>query len=181
MSLIYLPSPWIQTFKQPTLSSVSLSSASLRPVALHRSPIPPPTLHPPLPGWGQIIVPAPTPRPAPSCAPDTASCGRASPSAGTGSRSSAPPGSDHRCWTPGAARKQSAMALKLVQWMKCNKYEQRYAAVLLYRYAPVKKKKARNRLVKVLDCCAISPFSKSHHYFFPLHTCRNVIFKTHCV
>lgn len=106
MSLIYSPSPWIQTFKQPTLSSVSLLSAfryfptDLSPISL------PPTLSSSSsPGWGQIIVPAPTPRPAPSCAPDTASCGRASPSAGTGSRSSAPPGSDHRCWTPGAARK----------------------------------------------------------------------------
>lgn len=61
MSLIYSPSPWIQTFKQPTMSSVSLSSACLHQVALHPRyfpsdlpPMPPhPPFHPPLPGEGE--------------------------------------------------------------------------------------------------------------------------------
>lgn len=61
MSLIYSPSPWIQTFKQPTLSSVSLLSAFPHQVALHSpllshrsNPISPqPPFHPPLPGEGR--------------------------------------------------------------------------------------------------------------------------------
>lgn len=62
MSWIYSPSPWIQTVKQPTLSSVSLLSAFPHRVALHPryfptdlTPMPPPLppFNPPLPGEGE--------------------------------------------------------------------------------------------------------------------------------
>lgn len=177
MSLIYSPSPWIQTFKQPTLSSVSLLSAfryfptDLSPISL------PPALSSSSspPGWGQIIAPAPTPRPAPSCAPDTASCGRASPSAGTGSRSSAPPGSGRRCWTPGAARKKK----KHRQTRPWNLYSGWNATNMnqdtlpncfadMHQFFFFKKKEQLGQGFRLLSCFPFWQISQLFNIFFPL-------------
>lgn len=132
MSLLYFSSPPPSFFplnpsnNQPTLSSVSLLSAIFPILHFIISPLPQVKLCPPPHSnsssstprqeWGQIIARAPTPGPAPACVRDTASCGQASPSAGTGSHSSVPPGSDHRCWTPAAVERQQTRSC-LALWV----------------------------------------------------------------
>lgn len=117
------PTPWSSQHCPPSVVSESATDVSLcAPLPSRQSnPVDPPLpcsspfLPSPRWGWGQIIARAPTPGPALACARDTASCGRASPAAGTGSRSSAPPGSGRRCWTPGADETRSKKNVVLSQ------------------------------------------------------------------